>query len=288
MAKRTAQKLAMAMLLIAFVVPALAQERMELAAADTSKTLPKPSVPALPPAPAKLSSVSLSPAVVMAKGRFGQGVTQTLTLTNDTSIPMSFELVAEDVVVQNGKRVFVPAGQTPGSIAGSAVFSTSAITIKPQSSGSVDVHFTVPANTPVRAVVAMFRGTNKVASASQGVAMTASLGTLITFTLSDNFKVNAEPIRVAEASSAAVTIAQALTNAGTEPIVPEGVVALLDDAGSLVLKAPITAQRLLPGEQLDFQAQCAAAMLNPGKYRVLASYKFEGQTVTEDGELTLK
>jgi hypothetical protein len=288
MAKRTVNFGAAAVLLVALVLPAVAQQRLELAENSTSKTLPKPAVPALPASPAKPASVSLSPAVVMAKGSFGQGVTQTLMLTNDTAVPMSFELVAEDVVVENGRRIFVPAGQTKGSIAATAVFSAPAITVQPRTTGSVDVHFTVPQDTPVRAVVAVFRGTSRIASHQQGVAMTASLGTLITFTLSDNFKVSADAIRVAEASSATLTLAQALTNAGSEPIVPEGMVALLDDAGTLVMKAPIAAQRLLPGEQLDFQAQCAAAMLNPGKYRVLASYKFEGQTITESGELTLK
>ncbi len=254
----------------------------------SSKPWTRPVVPPLPPQPGRASSISLSPAVVMTRGSFGQSTTQTLTLTNSTPNEMSFELVAEDVLVENGKRVFVPAGQTPGSIAATAVFSSKIILLKPQMSGSVDVHFTVPPASPVRAVVALFRGINKVASAQNGVAMTASLGTLITFTLSDNFKVSAEPIQLADGSDGAtLTVVQPLTNVGSEPIVPEGMLAILDESGALVMKAPIPAQRLLPGEHLQFQAQCAA-MLGPGKYRVLASYKFEGQTTTEAGELTLR
>ncbi len=263
-------------------------DRTQLADASNRKAMPKIAAPALPPPSARSSSVSLSPAVVMAKGNFGQSITQTLVLTNDTPMPMSFELVAEDVVVRDGKRVFVPAGQMQGSIAATAVFSAKTIAIAPWSTGGVDVHFTVPANTPVRAVVALFRGTNTLPSTRQGIAMTASLGTLITFTLSDNFRVAAEPIRVDSSDAATVTILQPLTNTGTEPVMPEGMVAILEPGGTLVMKAPITAQRLLPGEHLDFQAQCASAMLSPGTYRVLASYQFEGRTMTESSELKLK
>ncbi len=56
----------------------------------------------------------------MAKGNFGQGLTQTLTLTNQTARDFAFEMVAEDVIIKDGKRVFVPAGETPNSIAASA------------------------------------------------------------------------------------------------------------------------------------------------------------------------
>lgn len=269
-------------------VAARGDDQAQLADARTSKATPKRDVPALPPQRGRSSSVSLSPAVVMTKGTFGQSITQGLMLTNDTPMEMSFELVAEDVVVENGNRVFVPAGQMRGSIAATAVFSRTTISVAPWSTGSVDVYFTVPTGTPVRAVVALFRGTNKVPTREQGIAMTASLGTLITFTLSDNFGVNAEPIRVDSSDNATVTIRQPLTNTGTEPVMPEGVVAILEPSGALVMKAPITGQRLLPGEHLDFRAQCASAMLSPGSYRVLASYKFEGRTITESGELILK
>lgn len=292
MSKRTAGRTATWALLVLTLAPAcvaqfVAASRNE-AEANASKPWIRPAVAPLPAQPARPASVSLSPAVVMTKGSFGQSTTQTLTLTNSTPQEMSFELVAEDVVVENGKRVFVPAGQMPGSIAATAVFSTRNIIVKPQTTGTVDVHLTVPQASPVRAVVALFKGTSKVQAGRNGVAMTASLGTLITFTLSDNFKVTADRIRLADGSAnATLTLVQPLTNIGSEPIVPEGMLAILDYSGSLVMKAPIPAQRLLPGEHLDFTAQCAA-MLAPGKYRVLASYKFEGQTKTETGELALR
>src|ERR1051326_4849641 len=97
--------------------------------------------PSATPTPAAdKPSISLSPAVIMAKGSFGQGLTQTLTLTNQTARDFAFEMVAEDVLVKDGKRVFVPAGETPNSIAATAVFNQKTVLVKPFSSASVDVH----------------------------------------------------------------------------------------------------------------------------------------------------
>src|SRR5260221_1708642 len=91
------------------VQPAPAQQP-----ANSSAPPPQDSVTAPP-------SISLSPAVIMAKGVFGQGLTQELTLTNQTGRDFAFELVAEDVVIKDGKRVFVPAGGTANTIAATAV-----------------------------------------------------------------------------------------------------------------------------------------------------------------------
>src|SRR5690348_995934 len=65
-------------------------------------------------------SLSLSPAVVLARGAFGQSLSQTLTITNDTSNEFTFEMAAQDVIVKEGKRVFVPAGETEHSVATTA------------------------------------------------------------------------------------------------------------------------------------------------------------------------
>lgn len=258
---------------------------------DPSKTsVPKPGskIPDLPHEAPKAPSLSLSPAVVMTKGTYGQSTTQTLTLTNGTPREMTFDLVAEDVVIRDGKRVFVPAGEAPGSIAATAVFSAPSVVVKPFATATVDVRFTLPAATDVRAVVALFRGTNRIPSSSGAVFMTASLGTLLTFTVSDRIQVAADPITTeTQTMEANATIGEWLTNTGAEPIVPEGMVAVLDDSGALVSKAPLPAQRLLPGERLEFKAECPA-LLPAGHYRVLASYQFEGQTVTKAGELIVQ
>jgi hypothetical protein len=234
-----------------------------------------------PPAPDK-PSISLSPAVVMAKGGFNQTLTQTLTLTNQTGRDFAFEMVAEDVLIKDGKRVFVAAGETPNSIASSAVFTQKTVLVKPFSSVSVDVRLTLPAQTALRAVVAMFRGTDKLPTSSGAVGMTASLGSLITFNLSDNIKLQPEPVRVIPASETAnMKIAQWISNSGTEPVLPEGAAVVLNASGGLVGKTVFDPQRLLPGERLEFSAEYPGD-LPPGNYRALCSFQFEGKTLTTE------
>src|ERR1051326_6608410 len=227
--------------------------------------------PAPPTAPVPVAdkpSISLSPAVVMAKGSFGQTLSQTLTLTNQTARDFAFEMVAEDVVVKDGKRIFVAAGETPNSIAASAVFSQKTVLVKPFSSAAVDVRLTLPAETNIRAVGAMFRGTDKLPTSSGAVGMTASLGALITFNLTNDVKLKPEPVRVIPASETAnMKIAQWISNIGTEPVLPEGAAAVLNSNGGLVGKAIFDPQRLLPGERLAFSA-ADPGELPPGKYRL--------------------
>jgi hypothetical protein len=235
-----------------------------------------------PVQPADKPSISLSPAVVMAKGSFNQTLTQTLTLTNQTGRDFAFEMVAEDVLIKDGKRVFVAAGETPNSIASSAVFTQKTVLVKPFSSVSVDVRLTLPAQTDLRAVVAMFRGTDKLPTSSGAVGMTASLGSLITFNLSDNVKLQPEAVRVIPASeSANMKIAQWISNSGTEPALPEGAAVVLNASGGLVGKTVFDPQRLLPGERLEFSAEYPGD-LPPGNYRALCSFQFEGKTLTTE------
>ncbi|HWG48957.1 MAG TPA: hypothetical protein VN669_04645, partial [Candidatus Acidoferrales bacterium] len=232
------------------------------------------------PAPPDKPSLSLSPAVIMGRGNFGQGLTQTLTLSNNTGADLAFELVAEDMIVKDGKRVYVPAGELPDSIAASAVFSQKKVLIKAHTAGSVEVHLTIPPKTDIRAVVAIFRGTDVLPTSSGNVGMTASLSALITFNLSDNVKLQPEPARVTPASASAnMTISQWLQNAGTEPVLPEGTAAVLNEKGSLVGKATFVEQRLLPGERQQFVAEFPE-QLPPGSYRAMCSFEFEGKTQT--------
>jgi hypothetical protein len=250
----------------------------------TAQTAPAASSqnPAAPVQPADKPSISLSPAVVMANGNFSQTLSQTLTLTNQTARDFAFEMVAEDVVVKEGKRVFVAAGETPNSIAASAVFTQKTVLVKPFSSASVDVRLTLPAETNIRAVVAMFRGTDKLPTSSGAVGMTASLGSLITFNLTENVKLQPEPVRVIPASETAnMKIAQWISNSGTEPVLPEGAAAVLSSSGALVGKAVFDSQRLLPGERLEFSAEYPGE-LAPGNYRALCSFQFEGKTQTTE------
>ena len=233
-------------------------------------------------------SISLSPAVIMARGAYGQGLTQTLTLSNNTSAEFAFDLEAEDVVIQDGKRVYIPAGETQNSIAVTAVFSQKQVIAKPYSTVSVDVRLTLPAETKLRAVVAIFHGTNRLPTSSSAVGMTASLGALITFNLTDNVKLDLEPVHVVPASETSnLTISEWVKNVGTEPVLPDGLAVLLDARGNLVAKIPFPPQRLLPGERLEFAAEYGS-QLQPGDYKAMCTLQFEGKTLTSDAPFKMQ
>jgi len=218
----------------------------------------------------------------MARGTFGQGLTQLLTLSNKTGTEFAFEMEANDVLVKDGKRIFVPAGETEHSIAATAIFSQKLVVVKPNSSATVEVRITIPPETQVRAVVAMFKGTNKIQTAGSAVGMTASLGSLITFNLTPNIKLQPEAVRVSPATDTAnLTISQWIANVGTEPVLPEGLAAVLSAKGALVGKSPFESKRLLPGERLEFTAEYSD-QLPPGEYKAMCSFQFEGKTLTSD------
>ena len=233
-----------------------------------------------------LPAISLSPAVIETRGSAGQSVTQEMALNNTTGATLNFDLKAFDVICRGGKRVFVPAGELPGSIAATAVFAPKSVVALSSINALAKVTVTPPPGTTVRAVVAMFVGSDKMGAANS-VGMTASLGMLITFALSDHFNLVSEPIHaVPQTDTANLTFSQWLTNTGEEPYVPSGVAAILDAEGKLVGKVQIPGQRLLPGEKLEFKAEYPT-QLNPGQYRVLASYQYEGKTKTDSAEFTV-
>ena len=267
---------------VAFCVIALCLSLSQLHAQTAAVPAQNPATTPAVTSVADRPSISLSPAVVMAKGSFSQTLTQKLTLTNQTARDFAFEMVAEDVLIKDGKRIFVPAGETPNSIAATAVFTQKTVLVKPFSSVSVDVRLTLPAQTNIRAVVAMFRGTDKLQTSSGAVGMTASLGSLITFNLTDNVKLQPEAVRVVPASDTAnMKIVQWISNSGTEPVLPEGAAAVLNASSALVGKAVFDPLRLLPGERLEFSAEYPGD-LPPGNYRALCSFQFEGKTLTSE------
>jgi hypothetical protein len=239
------------------------------------------------PAPPAHSSVSLTPAVVMVRCSFGQSYTQGLTLTNLTDQEFTFEMAAQDVVVRDGKRILVLAGETQGGIAATAVFSRKQVVVPPGESVTVGVTFTVPPETPVRGAIAVFRGLNKV-SIDGPVKMTASLGALFTFTVSGNVEITGSPLEVtAQSPTANLRITQSLTNTGSEPLVAHGVAAVLNESGTLVGKTPFEDKRLLPGEQLAFEAVYPSE-LKTGHYRVLASFQYEKKVLTNSTDFVVQ
>jgi hypothetical protein len=220
------------------------------------------------------SGISLAPSVVMLSGHPGQAYRQALRLTNHTPQVLTFRLEAQDVVVEEGRRVFVAAGEHAGSIAATAVFSPREVVIAPGDVGIAHVTLTLPAGTAVRGVAAIFRGRTVVGN-QHGVAMTASLGALITFTLSTNLRLEASAPEVAEQTDTSnLSLTESVTNAGSEPIVAGGAAALLNDQGVLIGKVPVEQQRLMPGERLSFKADYPTLLI-PGRYRALFSLEYD-------------
>ncbi|MBV9493859.1 MAG: hypothetical protein JOZ54_06410 [Acidobacteria bacterium] len=232
-------------------------------------------------------TLSVSPAVVMLKGVAGQSTTQSMTILNGSSVPLSFDMVARDVVVKNGKRTFVNAGELPGSVAATAVFSPKSLNVAPGEKRTVEVTVTLPPQPAARAVVALFQGTTKLQR--NGTQVTASLGTLLTFALSDNGTAEASPLVVhAPTATTNLNVGQQLANGGSEPVLAQGMLAILNSAGTLVAKQAMTPRRLLPGEKLDMSAEYGGE-LQAGHYRALVTYVLQNnKTVTSGAEFDVR
>ena len=215
----------------------------------------------------------------MVQAQPGQGTTQDISISNLTPVEFKFDLEAMDVAVRDGKRVFVPAGEMPGSIARTAVFSPPSVVVPPGTSATVQVTVTIPENPAMRAIVAVFRSSTKV-QAPNGFAMTASLGALMTFTLSKTLQIEGSALHFDGLSQGNnLAVSEWVTNTGNEPVIPNGVVAILNSTGKLVGKVPVEAMRLLPGERLEFKAEYPSA-LQSGKYRALMTLEHDGTVLT--------
>ena len=232
------------------------------------------------------ASIALTPAIIMVRGKPGQSSTQTLTIVNHTGNEVHFNLATEDVVVIDGKRSFSPAGRIANGIAASAVASPASVVVKAGEEASVQVTLTFPTTTAQRAVVTFFRGV--IAAPTKGaIGLSASLGTLITFNVSGNYRIEAGPAEASLQTPAAnVILSEELRNVGSEPVMPIGVIVILSASGKRVAKAAFVSQRLLPGERLVFNAT-TSAQLAPGRYRTLSSFEFEGKVMTSAGEFTV-
>jgi hypothetical protein len=242
---------------------------------------PAPGVSDVPQA-----AISLSPAIIMVRCKPGQGTTQTLTIVNHTANDVGFHLETEDVVVREGKRSFSPAGQIANGIAASSVASPAAVVVKAGEEASVQVTFTLPPETAQRAVVTFFRG-GVAPSVNGEIGLNASLGTLITFNLSSDYGVEIGPVQASpQTPSANMILSHELRNSGSEPVMPKGVIVILNASGKRVAKAPFVSQRLLPDERLIFAAT-NPAQLAPGRYRTFSSFEFEGKVLTSAGEFTI-
>lgn len=232
-------------------------------------------------------TISLSPAVVELKGTLGQSSTQTLTLTNGMKVPMDFDLVAQDVVIRDGKRVFVDAGAAADSMAATAVFSPARVSVP--AGGSKSVMVTVTARPPAahRAVVALFRGRTRITTGG-GAGTLGSLGALMTFTLSKDIEITAADLAVQPPSaSTLLAFTQSLSNTGAEPAVIKGMAAILDANGRLAGRVTFESTRLLPGERGVMRAEYPGT-LAAGSYRGLATLDYEGRAITKSAEFVVR
>jgi hypothetical protein len=148
-------------------------------------------------------------------------------------------LEALDVVIRDEKRVFVPAGQTEGGIARSAIFDRSTIEWNPGQAGQVRVTLSVPEQPTVRAVVALFY--RQTAIPGNGSLMVrGSLGTLITYNLSSDVAVAVDkPAVTPQTETSNLSVSQGLKNTGSEPVVPHGTLAILDDRWTTFSPSPL-------------------------------------------------
>jgi len=231
-------------------------------------------------------AITLTPAVITLRGTYGQTTTQHLTLTNGTSRDLTFEIFARDIAVRGGHRVFVAPGQIDGSIAATAIFSRNQMSLRSGESKSVDVTFTVPPATKCRAVLALFRTTQPIRKGA--MVMVPSVGTLLTFRLSDDVVAEGGDVSVRTQSAAAnASFAETYINTGAEPVVAKGLVAILDSRGALVGKSAMPSHRLLPAERVEMKSEFPGE-LPPGRYRVVITVDLEGKTQTHDAEMVVR
>jgi hypothetical protein len=231
---------------------------------------------------AAAQSLTLSPAVVPLGGRLGQSTTQRLTLFNGTGYQLSFDLVAKDVVVRAGERVFVDAGELSGSIAATAVFSARKITLGPGQERSVEVTVTLPARLSHRALVVLFQGTTRIDRRA-----TVSIGSLLTFDLSGRLSVAAGALRATpHTASANASLELPVGNDGSEPAIVRGAAAIIDQRGALIGKVALDPRRLLPGERTVLRADYPG-VLPSGRYRVVATIDCSNRSWSRTTELAI-
>jgi hypothetical protein len=231
-------------------------------------------------------ALTLSPAVITLRGGSGQTTTQTVRLTNGTSQRFRFDVVAEDVVVRGGNRVMLRAGEIAGSIAATAVMSQKGGVVAAGENVAVTVTLTLPAQTTCRAVVILFRGTERMKSGPTQIR--ANIGALLTFAMSDEVSLASAEVAITPPSASTNAVfSNVCVNTGREPVVTKGVLAILNAAGVLVGRANITPRRLLPAERADIRVDYPGD-LAPGTYAVLLTLGYEGKTLVQRGSMVVR
>jgi hypothetical protein len=233
------------------------------------------------------NSVGLSPASISLKGTPGQMTTQSFKISNGTDTPYKFKVQVADVLVNDGKRKFLPAGQSRGSIAALVTAPSGEINLSPGQNSSVPVTFVLPENTDIRAVAVFFIGEQATPKPEAQLRTRVSLGAVVDFTASDDVLLQAAPPQITpQTSTTNMLTTQDLVNAGREPLIAKGVAAFLDKSGKLMGKVTFEQKRLLPGERNALHAEYPGT-LPPGKYRALCSIEYSGKLLTTTAEFLL-
>ncbi len=229
--------------------------------------------------------ITVSPAALSLKGHAGQTSTQNFKLSNLTDSPCAFTIDVTDVLVEDGKRIFIPAGHSAGSIAALSVLPITHVELQPGQATVVPVTFALPAETRIRAVAVFFRG--QPTKSAYGPKIHLNLGAVVDFSTSENVKLDIVVPHVApQTATTNTTFAEDLANVGLEPVIVKGVAAILTQPGKLIGKAVFDQKRLLPGERNTLHASYAG-VLPPGKYRLLCSLEYAGKAVTRVTEFVI-
>jgi hypothetical protein len=231
-------------------------------------------------------TITITPASLSLKGQAGKMYTQNFKVANITDVTYTFKIDVADVLVEEGKRKFVPAGQTPLSLAATVTAARGEVVLAPGQDAVVPVTFIMPAESHIRAVAVFFHGVpNQVAPNTKRIFM--NLGAVVDFSLSNEVMLDSQPLEISPQTATTNTVVQQeLSNVGPEPTIVRGVAAFLDQSGKLVSKSAFEQKRFLPGERNAIHAEFAGT-LPPGKYRVISSLEFSGQTLTKTADLTI-
>lgn len=229
------------------------------------------------------SSVSIEPAVIELHGSERMSFERSITLINGTLIPLRFEIVVEDVVVRDGRRFFLPAGEAGGSIAATAVIGPAELVLQPGQSGSVKIIVTVPERTPVRAVAVFFR--SRMPQDGSGASIALNLGSLVTFRLAGESELVGRNLQL-RSSATGYTVAQTVSNEGDEPLIATGTVAIVDANGELRDRAEFSSTRLLPGESAELRVD-SMGKLSAGWYRAVVTMEYENRRLTDETSVRL-
>jgi len=137
-------------------------------------------------------SFTLAPAVAIIQCHPGETFSRSFTFYNPSSRELTFEAVAQDVVLHDGRVSFVRAGSILNGMAATAVFAERFFNVKPRQSRSISVSLTAHPQTTSQGVLIQFRGTDRVAvNSTLGIAPT--LGTLLLVSLERETPGGAEP-----------------------------------------------------------------------------------------------